>query len=50
MGTVEWFDPSRRPSMKESLHVAALPRHIPAQCNSPNRRVAIAFDELTMAI
>jgi hypothetical protein len=26
--------PSRRPSTKESLHVAGLPRHIPAQCNS----------------
>jgi hypothetical protein len=25
---------SRRPSMKESLHVAGLPRRIPAQCNS----------------
>ena len=25
---------SRRPSMKESPHVAGLPRHIPAQCNS----------------
>jgi CTP:molybdopterin cytidylyltransferase MocA len=23
---------SRRPSMKESLHLAGLPRHIPAQC------------------
>jgi VIT1/CCC1 family predicted Fe2+/Mn2+ transporter len=30
--TLSW-----RPSMKESLHFAGLPRHIPAQCNSaPN--------------
>jgi hypothetical protein len=32
--------PSRRPSMKESLHVAGLPRHIPARCNSATTRAS----------
>jgi hypothetical protein len=33
--------PSWRPSMKESPHVAGLPRHIPAQCNSAMPRMCI---------